>query len=96
MFFRVDEVASSSRRLSQDEERSMRPGEKGFIPRARVPQPSTKDYVVRPKSTIDEARRGAKKDNARLDRKLREFKERTKMSKAMHAVTVNVSGNKMT
>ena len=41
--------------------RVLRPGDPGFCPRARVPVPSSKDYIIRPKSNVEEGMSDNKK-----------------------------------
>lgn len=73
------------------------PGEKGWIPRARVPMPSTRDYVVRPQSLADDyvSRGSSKKVVSRFELLQRQFKEKKKASKVQRAVKISIEGRKM-
>lgn len=77
--------------------KTLRPGDPGFINRARVPRPSTKDYVIRPKSQIEGRFQGPSKSSktSRLDRAQREFLARNKSTQVKRAVGVSIEGRKM-
>lgn len=86
------------------EQKALRPGDPGWIYRARVPLPSNKDYVIRPKWKTDEEeeseevprrRGGGKKEPSRYDKQVRKFAERKKNSKSMRAVTISIEGRNM-
>jgi hypothetical protein len=53
--------SKSKKQVELGEQAAKRPGDPGFIPRARVPKPSTKDYVVRPRPDVEGQFRGATK-----------------------------------
>ncbi|XP_031428986.1 protein IWS1 homolog isoform X3 [Clupea harengus] len=80
------------------EEKALRPGDPGFCARARVPMPSNKDYVVRPKWNVDSDsnRHGSqsyKKGISRLERHKRRIAEERKRRRLQGAVKINVDGN---
>ncbi|NXQ75017.1 IWS1 protein, partial [Quiscalus mexicanus] len=81
------------------EEKALRPGDPGFCARARVPMPSNKDYVVRPKWNVEmESSRfqgTSKKGVSRLDKQMRKFTDIRKKSRTAHAVKISIEGNKM-
>lgn len=93
MSFRNVFSAGSESSDAEKEISEPRPGDKGFIMRARVPRPSQKDYVVRPKSNVEGQFRGATKNrsDSRFDRTQREFKERTKQQRTQRAVAVSIN-----
>jgi len=75
---------------------ALRPGDPGWVPRARVPLPSTKDYVVRPKwNSETDISRTNRKQSTRLDKHIRNFAEKKKMAKAQRAVSISVEGRRM-
>ncbi|KAG7234786.1 hypothetical protein INR49_003965 [Caranx melampygus] len=69
------------------EEKALRPGDPGFCARARVPMPSNKDYVVRPKWNVevDSSRSGFKKGLSLLEKHKRRFAEERKMRRPQGA-----------
>lgn len=72
------------------------PGAKGFIGRARVPQPSTKDYVVRPKWNVEEKVKGSgKKAMNRFEKTMLSMKSKQKDKSSGRAISISISGNKM-
>ncbi|XP_056904480.1 protein IWS1 homolog isoform X2 [Takifugu flavidus] len=79
------------------EEKALRPGDPGFCARARVPMPSNKDYVVRPKWNVemDSSRSIYRKGISLLEKHKRRFAEQRKLKRPQGAVKISVEGNRM-
>ncbi|KAJ3590873.1 hypothetical protein NHX12_008821 [Muraenolepis orangiensis] len=107
----LDQQMPQKRRLSQTQKevkapepdvfspsiRALRPGEPGFCARARVPMPSNKDYVVRPKWNIETEsnRSGFKKGISRLEKHKRRIADQRKRGRLQGAVKISVQGTHM-
>ena len=79
------------------EEKAMRPGDPGWVGRARVPLPSKKDYVVRPKWNVEEMHKGGggKKKLNRYEKQMRKHLEKKKRHGNERAVTISIEGRNM-
>jgi len=96
---RDKDILNRKRRRDEDpepEEEALRPGDPGWIARARVPMPSSSDYVTRPKWQTDVDVVEKKKTKVTLlDKHMRAAQERKKLSKPRRAVEMSLEGRKM-
>lgn len=97
---RLSSGAESGRnRLDDDDEnRPRKPGDKGWIGRARVPMPSHRDYVNRPESNVDyDISKSAKREMNRFEKQARKMKERKGggTSGNRKAVGISLNGSKL-
>ena len=89
--------SSARESLNSSSDDPLRPGEKGFVGRARVPQPSTRDYVTRPKWNVQTDISNMKRNTpSKIDNMVRDMKSiKSKKKSLPHAATLSIEGSRM-
>jgi len=95
---RDKDILNKKRRREEVEEpeEGLRPGDPGWIARARVPMPAGGDYIRRPEWQTDvEVVAKKKKVAGLIDKQMRAMQERKKNAKPRRAVEMSLEGRKM-
>lgn len=70
---------------------AQKPGDKGWIPRARVPAPSMRDYVIRPRSKVDgDVGKSSKRPANMLEKYMKNQQERRRANRQQRAIDMKI------
>lgn len=85
------ERAGPSSGAKRKEEGAQKPGDKGWIPRARVPAPSMRDYVIRPQSKADgDIGKNSRRPANMVEKYMKNQQERRRASKQQRAINMKI------
>lgn len=78
------------------EHQTLRPGDPGWVNRARVPMPDTREFVQRPQwQSHEDLTKSEKKEMTKLEKHKRQFADRRKARRIQHAIKISLEGKHM-